>query len=153
MMVLIDRKFNEEQLLLETFFPKMLTYWVRNLQKTNNFFPFHIYYNVIDNSLSAYSHCCQIFYFMACIVGDYSPVHTCDLECDSRVIRDGDIIVLRLDCDSEFEPHLKFLANRVCFDNLRASSVAFWRFFDHINKPSLLRQSSNIFGCVPRIFG
>ncbi len=65
MMVLIDRKFIDEQLLLKTFFPKMhIERGIR--KKTNTFFSFHIYFHVIDNSLYAYSHCCQISYFMAC---------------------------------------------------------------------------------------
>ncbi len=74
-MVLIDRKVTEEQLLLETFFPKMRTEQdIR--KKTNNFFPFHIYYNVIDNSLLAQSYCCQISYFIARIVGGYGTPST-----------------------------------------------------------------------------
>ncbi len=80
---------------------------------------------------------------------DTSLIHTCD----SRPIRDGDVNVSRLDCDSEFEPHLKFLANRICYDNLRTSSVALGGYFDHVNKPSLLRHSSNVFNCAWRIFG
>ncbi len=73
-MVLIDTKFNEEQLLPETFFPKMRIEW-NICRKTNNFFPFYIYYNVIDNPLSTYSRCCQISYFMACNVGGYGFPH------------------------------------------------------------------------------
>ncbi len=71
MMVLIDKKFNKEQLLLETVFPKN-AYWARYSQKTNNFFPLHIYYNVTDNSLSAHSRCCQISYLMVCIGESYA---------------------------------------------------------------------------------
>ncbi len=74
MMVLIDRKFNEEQLLLETFSPKS-AYWVRYSQKTNNFFPLRIYFHVIDNSLLAHSRCCQISYFVACIIGGYATTY------------------------------------------------------------------------------
>ncbi len=74
MMVLSGRKFNEEQLLLKTYSPKM---HIELPQKTNNFFLFHIYFNVIDNSLSAHSHshCYQISYFMACIVGGYATTY------------------------------------------------------------------------------
>ncbi len=49
---------------------------------------------------------------------------------DSTAICDGDVIILRLDCDSKFEPHLKFLANRIYFDNLRASLVVLGEFLD-----------------------
>ncbi len=49
MIVLIDMKFNEKQLLLETFFPKMR---IDRGIRTNNFLLFHIYFSVIDNSLS-----------------------------------------------------------------------------------------------------
>ncbi len=66
------------------------------------------------------------------------------LGCDSRAIRDGDVIVLRLGCDSAFELHLKFLSNRICFKNLRASLVALEGFFDPVNKLTLLWQSSSV---------
>ncbi len=48
-----------------------VTFWgvLRYFQE--NFFTFHIYFNVIDNSLSTHSFCCQISYFTAHIVGGY----------------------------------------------------------------------------------
>ncbi len=49
---------------------------------------------------------------------------------DSRVIRDGAVIVLQFDCDSEFKPHLKFLANRICFDNLHKFLMKRKLFFE-----------------------
>ncbi len=61
---------------------------------------------------------------------------------DSAAICDCDAIV----CDSiaihEIKLHLKFLANCVCFDNLRASLVVLGGFLDCVNKT---KSASTIF--------
>ncbi len=64
----------------------------------------------------------------------FHPIHTAQFEHDLRVIRDCDVIVRDSIVIREFKRHLKFLANRVCFDHLRASLVVLGGFFKHVNK-------------------
>ncbi len=62
----------------------------------------------------------------------FSPVHTTYIGHDSKAICDHNVITHDSIAIREFKPH--FLANHVCFDNLRASLVGLRGFSDHVNK-------------------
>ncbi len=66
-------------------------------------------------------------FFMPQINGIIARSHL-RFKCDSRAFHDGDVIILRLYCNSKFKLHLKFLANRNCFDHPRASLVVLGGF-------------------------
>ncbi len=61
---------------------------------------------------------------------------------DSWAIHGCDVIIRNSTAIREFQPHLKFLVNRVCFDNLWASSVELGRFLDNVNKTEKKKETA-----------
>ncbi len=92
--------------------------------KSNNFFPFHTYFNVINNSLPVHSRCCQISYFMARIVGAYI--------CGSQFFSSILIIFFHIDCPNS---NLEFFCYR-------------YQFFP----PILTSSFSRLFSQLPNFF-